>query len=131
MTPTQTAELKKLAEAATPGPWRWLNSNTLLADYGRRKALLTVSSHNKTPYLSECDSDGYLANMNPQGPNASFIAAANPTAVLALIEKLERAIDALEWYANWDWSDKYVQAVPLKARTTLQEITGGARKERG
>ncbi len=27
--------------------------------------------------------------------------------------------EALEWYANWDWSDKYVQAVPLRARKAL------------
>lgn len=25
-------------------------------------------------------------------------------------------------YANWDWSDKYVQAVPKKAKEFLEKI---------
>ena len=33
--------------------------------------------------------------------------------------EVERYRDALEWYANWDWSDKYVQAVPKRAKEAL------------
>lgn len=28
--------------------------------------------------------------------------------------------EALEWYAQWDWSDKYVQAIPKRAQKVLE-----------
>lgn len=37
-----------------------------------------------------------------------------------LISELEAAHEALGWYANWDWTDKYVQTVPKRARDYLK-----------
>lgn len=36
---------------------------------------------------------------------------------------LAEALEALDWYEKWDWSDKYVQAIPKKATKTIAEIT--------
>jgi hypothetical protein len=91
-----TKDLRKLAEAATPGPWRegtvekWNVFCEQGADLSHERVLLRMNSHFK----------GYAAD-------AAFIAAANPTAVLALLdriaafEKLERA--ARNWDMQMDW----------------------------
>lgn len=49
--------------------------------------------------------------------------AANESARIA--EQLLEALEVIEWYKNWDWSDKYVQAVPKKALKFLNKIAGG------
>ena len=38
-------------------------------------------------------------------------------------KKLDKAVEALEWYAGWDWSDKYVQRINKRARAALKEIS--------
>ena len=39
------------------------------------------------------------------------------------VEKLKVEIERLKtgllWYAQWDWSDKYIEAVPKKAKEIL------------
>lgn len=46
---------------------------------------------------------------------------AHPDRISRLITCLEELKEALTWYANWDWSDKYVQAVPKRARAVLEK----------
>jgi hypothetical protein len=50
--------------------------------------------------------------------------------LIAEREKLRTDLEilkaALEWYANWDWSDKYVQAVPKRANEALSSIKRGS-----
>ena len=66
--------LRALAEAATPGPWvAWIIPGC------------SVVRTAQEPYVT-CSTDADLA----------FIAAANPTAVLALLDRLEAAEGALE-----------------------------------
>ena len=63
------AELRRLAEAATPGPWEWDD------DHGLR--------HGRSfgGVLFRCG-----ALYGPDAADAAFIAAANPAAVLALLD---------------------------------------------
>lgn len=35
---------------------------------------------------------------------------------------LDKATGALEWYAKWDWSDKYVERIDKRAKATLKEL---------
>lgn len=51
-----------------------------------------------------------------------FLLAAN--LVPGLIERLRKAEECLRWYAEWDWSDKYVQAVPKRARDYFKSVEG-------
>ena len=68
------SELKKLAEAATPGPWAYDGSYVCPArtEDGTTYVELWLS-------IADCH----------QPENTKFIAAANPTAVLALIAEVE------------------------------------------
>lgn len=89
MTPADLSRLESLAREATPGPWEHL------ADRG---IISTVSTVNEPKIgLAIC-----------YGPNAAYIAAANPAAVLALIELLAQCkatLDALHPNAGLPDSD--------------------------
>lgn len=62
-------KLRELASKATPGPWRTEQANS----YKRWLVIGSMSSHVMYPH------------------DAAFIAAANPAAVLALLDRLEAA----------------------------------------
>lgn len=47
------------------------------------------------------------------------LVSASRTDVPRLIARIHELEEALKWYANWDWSDKYVQAVPKRALAVL------------
>lgn len=68
---TDFTELKRLAEAATPGPWY------------QHGGIMQVLSHDCETVCETFEDDG-------ECPDAQFIAAANPAAVLALIAENER-----------------------------------------
>lgn len=73
------AELKKLAQAATPGPW--LNNNHYEC----------VQTHNnKTPLAAVCRP----GNTKNGVADFEFIAAANPAAVLELIDRYAALLSA-------------------------------------
>lgn len=74
--------LKKLAEAATPGPWSVWTSNSW------RRISATGDGDVLHPTKNSFDGHPDLA-----GPaeNLAYIAAANPKTVLALIRELEEA----------------------------------------
>jgi hypothetical protein len=74
-------ELKRLAEAATPGPWR-------------------KSNHANSPRVYAPETDDRLGieiqirgngNRDDNRKNANFIAATNPAAILKLLAELEQA----------------------------------------
>lgn len=64
------SELKRVAEAATPGPWY------------QHGGIMQVLSHDCETVCETFEDDG-------ECPDAQFIAAANPAAVLALIAENE------------------------------------------
>ncbi|WP_211208507.1 ead/Ea22-like family protein, partial [Pseudomonas agarici] len=88
-------ELKKLAEKASPGPW-WVDSHgmTMMS----MPDLQVVFNHPQQSVAVRNEETGNLSHWRNDW-DASYIAAANPAAVLALIaesERLERlALDSV------------------------------------
>lgn len=82
MTDPDLAELRRLAEVATPGPWQ--------------------ASFDQSEVASPCGDGSYdlvcaaIANGATDPKNAAFIAAANPAAILALLDCVASAEAALE-----------------------------------
>lgn len=84
-----TKELRRLAQAATPGPW---------INHGRQPnvAGLPHSAVAAKTLLARVYSEAY-GDVEQETANASFIAAANPAAVSELLDRLEAAeAEALE-----------------------------------
>src|SRR5574343_887147 len=81
---TDLNELKKLAEEATPGQWA-LPPNVLICTDGA--VILSHGGDNEVLGTSEW--------VRAEIEDLEFIAAANPTTVLDLIARLERAEKAL------------------------------------
>lgn len=80
---TDLAKLKALAEAATPGPWR--------ADFTRISGYVWPEKgpwicNTIIPVWAACGGTG---KDTPGYKDTSYIAAANPTTILALIERVE------------------------------------------
>ena len=85
-------ELKRLAEAATPGPW---------------------SSH-PNGYYGVHSSTGTICSTGEKISDALYIAAANPTAVLELIRQRDELLaalkDAREMVDDWGaYASNYMQ----------------------
>ena len=74
-------ELRRLAQAATPGPW---------INYGRQPnfAGLPHSAVAAKTLLARVYSEAY-GDVEQETANASFIAAANPAAISELLDRLE------------------------------------------
>ena len=100
---TDTDTLRKLAEAATPGPWR-----KDLGD-GNEMRFVSVDDANGVPIVMMDDfleENGWTLDQS----SIDFIAAANPTAVIALLDeidalraKVKRQAEALKPFADaWE-----------------------------
>jgi hypothetical protein len=59
--------------AQTPGPWRWMNDDTLVADYSRRTVVMTGG---RAGTLQTCGTNGRLRQLRADEPNARLIAEA-------------------------------------------------------
>lgn len=110
LTAKQRAELRRLAEAATPGEWR-ARGNEVLNGGQNRKPIVTRPDH--------------------QGmADADYIAAANPATVLSLLDALEAAEADAE--ANEEAHDQALRAIRqmdaekarLRARVEALERAG-------
>lgn len=77
-----TKELRRLARAATPGPWEF-------EDVGHKY----VVSKSGDGWISRevCKLDGSTMSAFRQKENGPFIAAANPTTIEVLLDRLEAA----------------------------------------
>lgn len=88
-----TTELKKLAEAATPGPWRITGSMTKY-----------IEASIGNGWVQEVCSVGPTAADNGYGPqhhaNANLIAAANPAAILNLLAINAELVEALKGFTE-------------------------------
>lgn len=78
-----TQELRRLAEAATQGEWKW-DGNVCDYDPYHESPWLVDEKDSYPPILG-----GQIKCANPA--NASYIAAANPAAILELLDRLEKA----------------------------------------
>ena len=94
---TDTKELRKLAEAATPGPWNYYDDSLSTG----RIEIVALGKTVTRIYRSVPEEDG---------ANAEFIAAANPQTIIALLDTIEAqaaeieelkasTITHCEWYA--------------------------------
>ena len=90
-----TKQLRKLAEAATPGPW-WIDSHGSTMVNPETLDTVFITSDRMGPSVRHEDT-GNLSRWRNDN-DASFIAAANPTAILELLDLLDtrnRRIDEL------------------------------------
>ena len=105
-------ELKRRAEAATPGPW---------------------VSHPKGYYGAVCTSADMsdwvaVAHGNRRGnvlANEAYIAAANPAAILELIRQRDELLEALREIA--EWTERYTtpgHPISTVARAAIAKVEG-------
>lgn len=126
-------ELKKLALAATPGPWEWWTSNSVLrltgAD-GKDGGVICATMHAHWPDI--------MVNRE----NREYLAAANPQTVLALIRNNEVQAGFIRDFGEAFGQDKTVQTLKLdldkafqdrdeawKERNRLQDVVGTLQSE--
>lgn len=84
-----TTELQKLAEAATPGPWMW-DSDPIKGDPLDRVRFQVVA---RGRTITQC----YYSSGDPMAQKeASYIAAANPAAILKLLAINAELVEALK-----------------------------------
>ena len=82
-----TKELRRLAQAATPGPW-WVNQDSL--NHGFECGVLEINAKDWHALAGAWGVTG--AKPSEEGAaNAAFIAAANPAAINELLYRLEAA----------------------------------------
>ena len=105
MTPTELASLEALAKAATPGPWKHVETiafHTGLTytsvqpvdpDPDKMRPMLMASGEYHLCRMSHTAAQHAIAIHRA---NAAFIAAANPAAILSLIEENKRMREALD-----------------------------------
>jgi hypothetical protein len=76
-------ELEELAKEATPGPW-WIDSHghAMISEVGKHRVVFTTD-HRMGPAVRH-ESTGNLSHW-PNDWDASYIAAANPSAISELI----------------------------------------------
>lgn len=109
------------AAAATPGPWAWQKIGGhyhLVGQHGMRPIILSASSRNRTPYLTNRHTaTDLLSELTPEHPDSQFTAAAR-TDVDRLVAMVEAARKALEAQCNG-----YVTAGKARAaRAALDEL---------
>ena len=97
---TKHEELERLARAATPGPWVWEHGELFNPEI-REQHRRVIGSE---PYEGQWIDD--------EGPDAAFIAAANPATVLALLSanremrEALRPFSALADMVGESWTDE-------------------------
>ena len=79
-----TKELRRLAQAATPGPW-------ILLPVGDKSKCFAVADINLLSVLTVVDECGTSFGAVYLDGDAKFIAAANPAAINELLDRLEEA----------------------------------------
>ena len=87
-------ELRRLAQAATPGPW-WVNQDGL--NHGFERGVAEINSKEWHALAGAWTING--AKHSEEGAaNAEFIAAANPATITELLDHLEAAESSAAWH---------------------------------
>lgn len=125
---THLAWLREIAKAATPGPWHSIS----------RQSVVTSQSHP----LCELSDEFHRLTLHGVGKDSDYIATFNPTQVLALLDALEAAMEALNYYSNQcpeqyespskslEWGPTVPSGVAVKAQeaqTRIAELLGGVK----
>ncbi|EPZ4796871.1 ead/Ea22-like family protein [Pseudomonas aeruginosa] len=116
---TDHAELRRLAKAATPGPWEYQAPLKILAA-DRTSIVLIALSH---------------ANYREDEANSRLIAAANPKTILALLDEIDRLkaenealLLGMRAILNaYDYADQYnKEGVAVEVMEDLRTLFKGA-----
>jgi hypothetical protein len=97
LTPSDVEALRKVAEEATPGPWEELHNTA------GPMGIITGQDGELGPHPTRIC---WLEINNYEHANATFIALANPQAILSLLEKVKEADEAnisLDSLPFWPW----------------------------
>ncbi len=92
MTDDERKKLRELAEAATPGPWRWGHHKNMRGSVQESMFKLysdVPNSHGEQRTMPVLWMDPQTAAVT-LNDNTEYIAAANPQAVVALLDEVER-----------------------------------------
>ncbi len=128
-------KLKKLAEAATPGPWEAMfvfGSKDLPCEVVKETNKTQMVAGIECPiHLNICDVSETSENPTP---NFRFIAAANPETILAMIEMCEdyrEALNRIESYNSIkeDW-EMFARSMHQIAKDVLAKHTPAPGGER-
>jgi hypothetical protein len=95
-------ELEELAKEATPGPW-WIDSHghAMISEVGKHRVVFTTD-HRMGPAVRH-ESTGNLSHW-PNDWDASYIAAANPSAISELIAAYREAVAVIKGSNCMCWS---------------------------
>ena len=104
-------EMRRIAEAATPGPW--MRYDVSGDHYGVRRK----------PELAVCRSYGESIAANA---DMEYIATFNPAAVLQLIERVERYEDALECIGSYASDPENADQLAFEAVRSMTNIARDA-----
>ena len=106
-----TKDLRRLAQAATPGPWKMLPVGD-----GRQK--FAVADSEFLSILTVTDEGGATFGTVRDDADAKFIAAANPAAISELLDRLEAA-------ENENAKLRIALAEKVTSETTLRDLSVG------
>lgn len=127
LTPDRLAALRRVAEAATPGPWEWRMSKD-----GRILDLITL----ETGYNEEIITPSHInAWLQVKGGLKDFIPAFAPATALALLDEIERlrrerevlaeAVMGWQRYLERDVGTEIVHVRTLEAHGRALILLGG------
>lgn len=124
--PLDLDELARLADAATPGPWRSFEQITDGGDWhgDRHRALVELHTERGTVVAHAWGT----GNRQDNTANAAYIAALNPATVLALLARLRAAEGTLvEIAAGWGGMSPDASILAGKADAALVAAGGDRR----
>ena len=105
-------ELRKLAEAATPGPWNYYDDSLSTG----RIEIVALGKTVTRIYRSVPEEDG---------ANAEFIAAANPKTVIALLDTIEAQAALLKQAKSALMYYDFGNGVPQAAVAAIEQWENG------
>lgn len=88
LTPERLAELRRIAEAATPGPWR-------ISDDGPADRFV-IASADRGHIAETTQGDSFTEDL----ANAHHIATFDPPTVLAMLDRIEALEYMVSWYSS-------------------------------
>ena len=105
------AELRRLAEAATPGPW-YLDGPWWYGDDDSAYCISTAEDAGRIAVTIAPPRYIFGGEREVRDANARFIAAANPAAVLGLLDHLAHMTEARDNARAWDEGCDFVTRHP-------------------
>jgi hypothetical protein len=119
MTPEQKSALREAAKSATPGPWEWHPRHGTIMGYFQGPRGSICDFGDATQYYP-------TEGAPPSDKDAHFIALANPTAVIELLDEVERlatyASDTDRLYSGQSVKLGDMQAKVIDQRERIKQL---------